>query len=184
MEKQNQEQKAAKKEIHNKAAQKKNNEEEVDSPAKDDLLPEKLQKPEDPLGEAIKFLVPLQLLASNCLDTHLFSFEIYYRKNKPLLMLQSIKRAMKVDPTDPRVHSCVVRLQKFVETSPDLASPVKQVLGQETQSIFTTKTAKERNEQFIQKHRESQDHRVQGMINFTCLDFAIWNLELEVQIFR
>ena len=77
-------------------------------------------------------------------------------------MLQSIKRALKVNPNDPRVHGCLVRFQRFIETSTDLAGPVKQVLGQETQSIFTTKTAKERNEQFIQKHRESLDHRVQG----------------------
>ena len=81
MEKQSQEQRAAKKEIHHKA-QKKNNEEEVDSPAKDDLVAEKLERPEDALSEAVKFLVPLQLLASNCLDTHLFSFEIYYRKGR------------------------------------------------------------------------------------------------------
>ncbi len=32
--------------------------------AKDDLLPEKLERPEDPLGEAVKFLVPLQTLAA------------------------------------------------------------------------------------------------------------------------
>merc|ERR1719322_2088893 len=136
MEKQSQEQRAAKKEIHHKA-QKKNNEEEVDSPSKDDLVAEKLERPEDALSEAVKFLVPLQLLASNCLDTHLFSFEIYYRKGKPLLMLQSIKRALKVNPNDPRVHGCLVRFQRFIETSTDLAGPVKQVLGQETQSIFT-----------------------------------------------
>jgi len=179
MEKQSQEQRAAKKEIHHKA-QKKNNEEEVDSPAKDDLVAEKLERPEDALSEAVKFLVPLQLLASNCLDTHLFSFEIYYRKGKPLLMLQSIKRALKVDPTDPRVHGCLVRFQRFIETSKDLAGPVKQVLGQETQSIFTTKTAKERNEQFIQKHRESLDHRVQGAKMQVLLDPS--NTESAVQL--
>ena len=83
MEKQSQDQEKAKKEKHHKA-QKKNNEEEVDSPTKDDLVPEKLERPEDALSEAVKFLVPLQLLASNCLDTHLFSFEIYYRKGNSI----------------------------------------------------------------------------------------------------
>ena len=83
LEKQNQQQEAAKKERHNKA-QKKNNEEELDSPTKDDLVPEKLERPDDPLGEAIRFLTPLQMLASNCLNTHLFAFEIYYRKGKKL----------------------------------------------------------------------------------------------------
>ena len=67
------------KEMHNKT-QKKNNEEELDSPAKDDLVPDKLERPDDPLAEAIRFLTPLQMLASNSLSTHLFAFEIYYRK--------------------------------------------------------------------------------------------------------
>ena len=94
-------------------------------------------------------------------------------------MLQSIKRALKVDPTDPRVHGCLVRFQRFIETSKDLAGPVKQVLGQETQPIFTTKTAKERNEQFIQKHRESLDHRVQGTY-FAFIFFFFFKFEIFV----
>ena len=83
LEKQNQQQAQAKKEMHNKA-QKKNNEEELDSPPKDDLVPEKLERPEDPLGEAIKFLMPLQTLAAKCLSTHITAFEIYYRKGERL----------------------------------------------------------------------------------------------------
>ena len=67
--------------MHNKT-QKKNNEEELDSPAKDDLVPEKLERPDEPLAEAIRFLTPLQMLASNSLSTHLLAFEIYYRKGK------------------------------------------------------------------------------------------------------
>lgn len=81
LEKQSEQKAAAKKEMHNKA-QKKNNEEELDSPAKDDLVAEKLERPENPLDEAIKFLTPLQLLSSKCLNTHLLAFEIYYRKGK------------------------------------------------------------------------------------------------------
>ena len=67
--------------MHNKT-QNKNNEEELDSPAKDDLVPEKLERPDEPLAEAIRFLTPLQMLASNSLSTHLLAFEIYYRKGK------------------------------------------------------------------------------------------------------
>jgi hypothetical protein len=79
LEKENQKQAAAKKEMHNKT-QKKNNEEELDSPAKDELVPDKLERTEEPLTEALKFLTPLQLLASTCLTTHIMAFEIYYRK--------------------------------------------------------------------------------------------------------
>jgi hypothetical protein len=48
--------------------------------SQDDLVPDKLERPEDPLTEAMKFLTPLQQLASNLIDTHFFAFEIYYRK--------------------------------------------------------------------------------------------------------
>ena len=35
-----------------------------------------------PLEEAVKFLKPLQLLASQRIDTHVLAFEIYYRKGE------------------------------------------------------------------------------------------------------
>jgi peptide alpha-N-acetyltransferase len=70
------------KEMHNKTQRKTDGNEEFDSPTKDDLLPEKLERPEDPLAEALKFLQPLQQLAANDLSTHIFAFEIYYRKGK------------------------------------------------------------------------------------------------------
>ena len=57
-----QKQQQEKKERHNKS-HKKTNEEELDSPPKDELLPEKLERPEEPLQEALKFLTPLQLHA-------------------------------------------------------------------------------------------------------------------------
>jgi len=63
-----------------------------DLPNMEKLIPSKLERPEDPLSEAIKFLTPLQTLAKNLIETHLLAFEVYLRKNKPLLMLQSLKR--------------------------------------------------------------------------------------------
>merc|ERR1711863_215980 len=85
-------------------------------------------------------------------------------------MLQSIKRALKVNASDPRLHGCLIRFQKFVEErSAGFAGPVNQVLDQETQSIFTTKSAKERNEQFIQSHSNTLDHRVVGKSVDRCM---------------
>ena len=67
--------------MHNKSQRNKSDgNEEFNSQAKDELMPEKLQRPEDPLQEAVKFLQPLQQLAAKDLRTHLFAFEIYYRK--------------------------------------------------------------------------------------------------------
>lgn len=60
---------------------------------------------EEPLEQAIQFLRPLQQLGAQRLETHLLAFEIYLRKNRPLLMLQSIKRAFRLDPQCPRLHA-------------------------------------------------------------------------------
>ena len=46
-------------------------------------------------------------------------------------MLQSIKRAVKINPEDPRVQGCITRFQKFVSEK-ELTGPVKQVVDQET----------------------------------------------------
>ena len=73
-----------KKELHNKNQKK--SEEELDTPTKDELIPEKLCRPDDPLEEASKFLLPLQLLANKTINTHLLAFEIYYRKGRLIFL--------------------------------------------------------------------------------------------------
>ena len=78
-ERQAEQQQKARKDLHNKSQRKGGGEEEMDAPAKDELLPEKLERPDDPLAEALKFLQPLQMLAANKLATRLAAFEIYYR---------------------------------------------------------------------------------------------------------
>ena len=70
------------KEAHNKSQKKGPGEDELDAPQKDELVPEKLERPEKPLEEALKFLVPLQNLAQQDIETHFAAFAIYYRKGK------------------------------------------------------------------------------------------------------
>lgn len=41
---------------------------------------------DNPLEQAIKFLKPLQQLATDRIETHLMAFEIYYRKGENLLI--------------------------------------------------------------------------------------------------
>lgn len=162
-EKQSLQQAQARKDMHHKSQRKTDGNEEFDSPAKDDLQPEKLERPDDPLQEALKYLTPLQQLAANSLTTHLLAFEIYYRKGKALLMLQSVKRALKLNVTDPRIHSCLVRFQHFFERNESrMAEPVKEVIKSEGHEIFTYKSAKARNDEFMQNHPDSLDHRVIG----------------------
>lgn len=37
---------------------------------------------ENPLDEAVKFLIPLKTLVKNKIETHLLAFEIYFRKGR------------------------------------------------------------------------------------------------------
>nr|KAF7434599.1 hypothetical protein H0235_002790 [Vespula pensylvanica] len=67
-----------KREQHNKSRQQ--TDPDLEQPTLDELIPEKLERVEDPLEQAIKFLQPLQDLASNRIETHLMAFEIYIRK--------------------------------------------------------------------------------------------------------
>ena len=167
-EKQQQQQQQARKDLHNKS-QRKANDEEMDSPAKDELVPDKLERPEDALAEALKFLAPLQMLAGSHLSTHVMAFEVYLRKGKPLLMLQAMKRALKceVQENDPELHNCLVRFQNFVaQNEKKFAPAVKTVLDREAKAMFAGKTAKVRNDEFIKKNSKSLHHSFIGKLLF------------------
>ncbi|MGH0139066.1 UNVERIFIED_CONTAM: hypothetical protein FKN15_068150 [Acipenser sinensis] len=133
--------------------------EEIGGP-KEELIPDKLAKVENPLEEAIKFLTPLKNLVKNNIETHLLAFEIYFRKEKFLLMLQSVKRAFAIDRHHPWLHQCLVRFLKAVSENKDLPESVLAVLKQETKRLFGETCAKSFNEAFLRKHSNSIPHRV------------------------
>ncbi len=75
-------------------------------------------------------------------------------------MLQSVRRALRLSTTDPRVHTCLVRLQKYVETTRDcLATPIKVLLDRpEIKDVCFAKSSRETNEAFLESHRGSLPH--------------------------
>lgn len=149
-----------KKEQHNKSRQQ-NQDGDPEAPQLDELIPDKLARPDDPLEKAIEFLKPLQLLAKDCIETHLLAFEIYYRKNKLLLMLQSIKRAQAIDANNAQLHLCIVRFSKVLKSvtgSAELNEHVKTVLERETAKIFNGKSSDQLNHSVLDKFGKSFDH--------------------------
>lgn len=129
---------------------------EMDAPHQDELVPDKLARVEDPLDQAIKFLQPLQDLASKNIETHLMAFEIYYRKGKLLLMLQSIKRAFRLEPDNCELHSCLVRFVESVSEKIDtLDAPVMDVINQAMEPITLGRNARQMNEDFLKQHANS-----------------------------
>lgn len=136
---------------------------EPDAPQLDELIPDKLARVDDPLEQAKKFLQPLQTLAKDRVETHLMAFEVYYRKKKALLMLQSLKRAYKVDPTNPRLHSCLIRLHQFVQKNEGSWDPsVEQVIMQETKVYFEGKDAISLNKEFLERNSNSLRAGLEG----------------------
>ncbi|XP_046666823.1 N-alpha-acetyltransferase 16, NatA auxiliary subunit-like [Homalodisca vitripennis] len=110
---------------------------------------------DDPLDQAIKFLQPLQLLSSNLLETHLMAYEIYSRKDKPLLMLQSVRRMHRLAPEDPAVHACVIQLSlRYQEwlAQGRLPAPCRQVLAQCMEPITGDRPPLTINQQFLDKY--------------------------------
>ncbi|XP_056647999.1 N-alpha-acetyltransferase 16, NatA auxiliary subunit [Diorhabda sublineata] len=136
---------------------------EPDAPQLDELIPDKLARVDDPLEQAIKFLQPLQTLAKDRIETHLMAFEVYYRKKKALLMLQSLKRAYKVDSTNPKLHSCLIRFHQFVQKNKGSWDfNVEQVIRQETKVYFEGKDAISLNKEFLEKNSNSLKAVLEG----------------------
>lgn len=123
-----------------------NNEKKTDGEAStgegalEPLYPHKLERTDDPLGEAMRFLRPLQSLARDQIDTHILSFEIHQRRGKILLMLQSLKRAVGIDPQNPAVQQQLTLFLKLVEESKEqLQVHVQQVLTLELVKLVQCK---------------------------------------------
>ncbi|KAF5890761.1 N-alpha-acetyltransferase 15, NatA auxiliary subunit, partial [Clarias magur] len=157
------------KQLKNQKKKKEDDDEEIGGP-KEELIPEKLAKVETPLDEAVKFLIPLKTLVKNKIETHLLAFEIYFRKDKFLLMLQSVKRAYAVDPDHPWLHQCLVRFFKRVSEANEVADPVRTVLKQEISRLFGDSNAKSFNQAFLSKHSNSIPHRLAAARGMFYLD--------------
>ncbi|KAK7097914.1 N-alpha-acetyltransferase 15, NatA auxiliary subunit-like [Littorina saxatilis] len=135
---------------------------ELDGPKEEELVPDKLARTEEPLEQAIKFLRPLQVLAAENVETHTQAYDIYSRKGKLLLMLQSIKRGFAACPTDPKLHTCLVHFHMFVKSQGDLPTPVRTVIGNEMSKIYDGKDPKTLNDDFLRQHSNSLEHILAG----------------------
>lgn len=150
-----------KKEQYNKSKQQQNQDSgDPEAPQLDELIPEKLERVEDPLSKAIDFLKPLQMLSQGLLETHLLTFEIYYRKNKVLIMLKALKKAYSIDPNSAAVHTCIIKFVKLLQTKlPEADEILKQVLLQEIKSELPIleKKSVDLNEDFVKRNSKSPD---------------------------
>jgi len=144
----------------------KNNESSGSELHQEKLDPYKLERPEDPLAEAIKFLTPLQILAKERIDTHLLAFEIYFRKGKIMLMLQSLKRAIRLESSNPTLQKQLVLFFNFVEAHKEqFNDAINKVLELEMIKLIGNErvsSALELNERFLQRNSNSFAYRIES----------------------
>ncbi|KAG9289032.1 hypothetical protein G9A89_015581 [Geosiphon pyriformis] len=108
----------------------------VDKPPDEDPDGEKFVKTLDPLVDALKFLRPLQELASKKIETHLMSFDIYLRKKKYLLALRSLLRAQQIEKNNPILHKNMIMFKITVDQDSKIHKIVAQVITKQCASIL------------------------------------------------
>ena len=91
-------------------------EEEPEKPVKKIFIAGELEATKTPLIEATSFLTPLQDLLPGKIETHLAAFEISYRKEKTLLMLQALKRCLVIDQKHPKVRENVKKYSAYAKS--------------------------------------------------------------------
>ncbi|CAL4189192.1 unnamed protein product, partial [Meganyctiphanes norvegica] len=84
----------------------------------------------------------------------------------------SLKRAHKLEPQNPELHTCFVRFLQHRQEKfgSDAESPVAQVINLELNNLLTNTDPTQLNEDFLNKHQESIAHRLQAARSMVLLD--------------
>lgn len=75
-------------------------------------------------------------------------------------MLQSIKRAHRLDSNNPDLHSCLVRFLRHTAAE-HLEGAVAEVVKRQTSEIFSSRDAAQFNADFLKKNSNSLPHLLQ-----------------------
>lgn len=97
----------------------------------------------------------------------------FWVAEKTLLMLQSIKRAYRLEYENCKLHSCLVRFADYItrvrETMP---SAVRDVVDKEVRPMFDGRGPKELNDNFLQKNSKCLEAIFQGAKMLYYLDHS------------
>lgn len=78
-------------------------------------------------------------------------------------MLQSIKRAFRIDPKNAKLHSCIIRFHEYISSVKDTIAPaIQEVITKEVQIVFKGKTAVELNNKFLETHQDCLSSILEG----------------------
>ncbi|UJR23099.1 hypothetical protein I4U23_026122 [Adineta vaga] len=133
----------------------------------DDLVPERLERSDKPLEEAMRFLQPLEDFSANFLETHYLGFEVYYRRKKFLLMLRCLNRMKKLDSNNAKFHSCLMKFLKLMENEPITDERLRTIIDDELKGFNvkqgdSVKKIDDLNAEFLKKNFNSLTHRAEA----------------------
>ncbi|CAF4248555.1 unnamed protein product [Rotaria magnacalcarata] len=82
-------------------------------------------------------------------------------------MLRCLKRMKKIDANNAKLHSCLMKFLKLVETEPIADERIRTLIEDELKTFGvkqgdSTKNIEELNEEFIKNHSNSLSHRAEG----------------------
>ncbi|WKX99571.1 hypothetical protein Q1695_014448 [Nippostrongylus brasiliensis] len=118
-----------------------------------------LAKTDKPMDEAAKFMQHLHMLGSKHINAYNLAFEVYFRKQKPLLMLKCLKKAAEMDDNDPFLHVCRIKFLKYVENA-TFTGVVGDLVKEITPKLFPVMDPNVLNEQFKNNNVNSLRHRL------------------------
>lgn len=136
----------------------------------------KLAEDPDPLGAAMKMVKKLQQHARSDINTHLAALEVFSRKGRYLLVLQALKRGLKIvqendETMPPTMHFYIVQLARVMRKDIPKTFPqekinpiVEHILEKETKDIKgfpePGEDLKKYNDTFLKSHSDSLSHRL------------------------
>ncbi|UNI19221.1 hypothetical protein JDV02_005420 [Purpureocillium takamizusanense] len=129
----------------------------------EDPLGLKLAATTDPLGEAMKFLGPLLQACPKSIEAQIAGFEVYMRRGKYVLALRCLNNALGLDATHPRVYEQAVAFRSLLNSSPDLAPKVAQVLKAQFTAVGESTSLSKYIEQFEAEHKASPRHALSAI---------------------
>ncbi|KJH48806.1 hypothetical protein DICVIV_05059 [Dictyocaulus viviparus] len=118
-----------------------------------------LLKTDKPLDDAAKFIQHLHMLGSKHVMAYNIGFEVYLRKNKPLLMLKCLKKAAMLDDNDPFLHVCRIKFLKIREKS-NYTGVVGTLVEELSSQLFSVEDPFILNDDFKNRNINSLRHRL------------------------
>ncbi|CEF66695.1 N-alpha-acetyltransferase 16, NatA auxiliary subunit [Strongyloides ratti] len=151
-------QKKAEKENKNKGKEKKPTDNEILGGK--NLDPDVLANPEDPLEEASRFAFSIINYHGKSVEAATLAFEVYLRKDKPLLMLQALKKAFDLNPNSGLLHIASLKFLKYYQNEFKSDGILKEAVDACVEKMFLEKDIEKFNESFNKRCSKSLEDMV------------------------